>query len=459
MANQLTLAKSFTLSGKGLHSGLKIKAVFKPAPAGQGITFVRTDVDPAVRIPAHADNVVATERGTVIAKGNCQVSTIEHAMSALYALGVDNCDIEVDAPELPILDGSAVEFVRAIKKAGTVEQPREKEYFYVKEKVEFKTPEGSSIVLLPDDKFSIDVHINFESPVLTYQYASLDSLEDYADQISFARTFVFVREIEPLLKHNLIKGGDLENAIVIYDRPISQEDVDRITGLMGLPPLKVDKLGYLNRRPLVFNNEPARHKLLDVIGDLSLIGRPIVGKVIATKPGHGINTMAAKQICKYLRKVDVQAPVYDPNKKPVMDVNRIREMLPHRWPFLMVDKIIELNERSIVGVKNTTVNETFFNGHFPKEPVMPGVLLLEAMAQAGGLLVLTMLGEGEYSTYLLKMDKVKFRHKVVPGDTIIFKLTLLDEIKHGCAYMQGYAFVGETVVAEGLFLAQLLKNE
>ncbi len=455
---QRTLENPFSLNGKGLHTGLDIKAVFKPAGVGEGIKFVRVDLDPAVEIPAVADNVIATERGTVIAKKGAQVSTIEHAMSALFAHGIDNCTIEVDAPEMPILDGSAIEYYQSIKNAGIKEQNAEKDFFYVKEKVEFKNEDGSSIVLLPDDSFSADVLIDFNSPVISYQYASLSKLDDYEKEIASARTFVFVREVELLLKHNLIKGGDLDNAIVIYDKKISQEDSDRITDLMNLPRMELNGFGYLNKKPLIYSNEPARHKLLDLLGDLSLIGRPIIGKVIATKPGHSLNTQAAKAICKYLRKIEVQAPVYNPNKAPLMDSNMIRSKLPHRWPFLMIDKIIEMTDKMVVGVKNTTYNETFFNGHFPKEPVMPGVLLLEAMAQCGGLLVLSLMGEGEYSTYLLRMDKVNFWQKVVPGDTVIFKMELTESIKHGCAYMKGYAFVGDAMVAEGLFMAQIVKH-
>lgn len=412
-------------------------------------------------IDALAENVVATNRGTVIAKGDAKVSTIEHAMAALYAAGVDNVLIEVNAPELPILDGSARFYCEEIARVGLQDQKADKDFFYIKSKIEVRDEAtGSSILVLPDDEFSADVKIDFNSVVLNNQFATLDTMEHFGDEIASCRTFVFVREIEPLVKGNLIKGGDLDNAIVIYDTPMEQTELDRLADLMNVPRKDVSEFGYINDSPLTYENEPARHKLLDLIGDIALIGRPLKGRVIATRPGHSINTTFAKKIRREIKHQEVQAPVYNPNKEPLMDNNRIRELIPHRYPFLLVDKIIEKGTNYIVGVKNITANEPFFQGHFPQEPVLPGVLQVEAMAQTGGLLVLSGLDEPErYSTYFMKIDNVKFRQKVVPGDTLIFHVSFMTELRRGCAMMKGYAFVGEKIVTECEFMAQIIKNK
>lgn len=458
---QLTLNESFTVKGKGLHTGLDIEATFCPAPDNHGYKFQRVDLEGMPLLDALAEYVSTTRRGTVLTRDEISVGTIEHAMAALYASGIDNVLIKINAPEMPILDGSALPFIKEIERVGIAEQKADKDFYIVKRKIEVCDKEtGSSIVVLPDDELTLDVKVNFDSPVLANQYATLDHIEDFSTEIAPSRTFVFVREIEPLLKGGLIKGGDLANALVIYDSPMSQETIDHIADLMGVPHKSVTEFGYINDGSLLADNEPARHKLLDVLGDLALIGRPLKGKVIATRPGHSINTTFSKQIRRELKRQDVQAPVYNPNTEPLMDVYRIRQLLPHRYPFLLVDKIIERGSQYIVGVKNVSGNEPFFQGHFPEEPVMPGVLMVEAMAQTGGLLVLSTVDDPErYSTYFMKIDNVKFRQKVVPGDTLIFHVAFMTELRRGMAVMKGYAFVGEKVVAECEFMAQITKNK
>lgn len=461
MTKQKTLKQSFSLSGKGLHTGLNITVKFNPAPENHGYKIKRIDLEDQPIVDALAENVKSTQRGTVVAKNNVQISTIEHAMAALYAFEIDNCLIEVDAPEFPILDGSAKFYVEEIQKSGIEEQNASKDFFIIKEKIEIKDEAtGSSLLILPDDKFSVNVLISFDSQIIPNQFAVLDDLADFEKEIAASRTFVFVKEIEGLMKANLIKGGDLDNAIVIYDEKIPQQELDHIADLAGIPHLNIEKLGYINTNPLVFPNEPARHKLLDIIGDMALIGKPLKGKIIATRPGHKINNQFARLVRKEIKLHEVQAPVYRLGDKPVIDINRIKELLPHRYPFLLIDKIIEIGAKHIVGVKNVTMNEPFFSGHFPEEPVMPGVLLIEAMAQASGLLVLNSVEEPHrYSTYFMKIDNVKFRQKVVPGDTLIFRLHFLSDIRRGIANMKGYGFVGEKIVVEAEFMAQIIKNK
>ncbi|NDW11681.1 bifunctional UDP-3-O-[3-hydroxymyristoyl] N-acetylglucosamine deacetylase/3-hydroxyacyl-ACP dehydratase [Bacteroides sp. 214] len=461
MLKQKTLQGSFSLSGKGLHTGLELTVTFKPAPENHGYKIQRIDLENKPIIDAVADNVVDTTRGTVLEKGGARVSTIEHGMAALYALGIDNCLVEVNGPEFPILDGSAKYYVEQIEQVGIVEQNALKDFYIIKSKIEFRDEKtGSCITVLPDDNFSLNVLVSYDSMIIPNQYATLEDMKDFKDEVADSRTFVFVREIEPLLSAGLIKGGDLDNAIVIYERKMEQEQYDKLADVMGVPHMDADKIGYINHKPLVWANECARHKLLDVIGDLALIGKPIKGRIIATRPGHTINNKFARQMRKEIRLHEVQAPVYNCNEEPIMDVNRIRELLPHRYPFQLVDKVIEIGANYIVGIKNITSNEPFFVGHFPEEPVMPGVLQVEAMAQVGGLLVLNSLEEpSRYSTYFMKIDGVKFRQKVIPGDTLIFRVELLAPIRRGISTMKGYAFVGEKVVCEAEFMAQIIKNK
>ncbi len=459
--NQRTLQNSFTLQGIGLHTGFDIKVTFNPAPADHGVKIKRIDLEDQPIIEAFAENVVNTQRGTVVGKGDVTVSTIEHGLSALYALGIDNCLIEVNSSEFPILDGSAIEYVKSIREAGIKELDKDKDYYVVRKKIEVSDPEtGSKLTLLPDDDFCINSFIEFDSLFIPNQSATMDSVTDFETEIAPARTFVFVREIQQLRKAGLIKGGNLDNAIVIYERQLPQEELDEIANALNVPRQDAAELGYLNHRELAYPNEPARHKLLDIIGDMALVGKPIKGRLIAIRPGHKINNQLARLIRKDIKLNEVQPPVYDASVEPLMDNIRIRELLPHRYPFLMVDKIIQMTDNFIVGVKNITTNEPFFMGHFPQEPVMPGVLQVEAMAQVGGLFVLARLDEPKrYSTYFLKIDNVKFRHKVVPGDTLLFRVELSSEVRRGIATMRGLAFIGDKVVSEADFTAQIIKNK
>ena len=461
MLKQKTLKGSFSLCGKGLHTGLNLTVTFNPAPDNHGYKIQRIDLEGQPVIDAVAENVTETTRGTVLSKNGVKVSTVEHGLAALYAAGIDNCLIQVNGPEFPILDGSAKAYVENIERVGIEEQSAVKDYYIIKSKIEYKDETtGSSIIVLPDDNFSVNVLISYDSQILSNQFATLDNMSDFPKEIASSRTFVFVREIEPLLAAGLIKGGDLDNAIVIYERQMSQAQFDKLADVMKVEHHDATKVGYLNNKPLVWPNEPARHKLLDIIGDLALIGKPIKGRIIATRPGHTVNNKFARLLRKEIKQHDIQAPVYNCNEAPIMDVNRIRELLPHRYPFQLVDKVIAIGASYIVGVKNITANEPFFQGHFPQEPVMPGVLQIEAMAQVGGLLVLNSVDEPErYSTYFMKIDNVKFRQKVVPGDTLIFRVELLAPIRRGVSTMKGYAFVGEKIVCEAEFMAQIVKNK
>ena len=434
---QKTLKGSFSLFGKGLHTGLNLTVTFNPAPENTGYKIQRIDLDGEPVIDAIAENVVDTQRGTVLGKGDAKVSTVEHGLAALYALGIDNCLIQVNGPEFPILDGSAIKYVEKINEIGFEEQNAPKDWYIIRKKIEVKDEEtGSCITILPDDEFSLTVMCSFESKFINSQFATVNKVEDFPTEIAPARTFVFVRDIEPLLQ------------------------ADMLADMLHVEHRDATDLGYIQHKPLVWENECTRHKLLDIVGDMALIGKPIKGRIIATRPGHTINNKFARLMRRDIRKHEVQAPIYDPNEEPVMDVNRIRELLPHRYPMQLVDKVISLGANTIVGVKNVTANEPFFQGHFPEEPVMPGVLQIEAMAQCGGLLVLNTLEDpSKWSTYFMKIDDVKFRQKVVPGDTLIFKVDLLAPVRHGISSMKGYIFVGDHVVAEATFTAQIVKNK
>ena len=460
-AKQTTLGGSFSLYGKGLHTGLNLTVTFNSAPENTGYKIQRIDLEGQPIIDAIADNVVETKRGTVLQQGEARVSTVEHGMSALYASSIDNCLIQVNGPEFPILNGASDMYVDKIESVGIIEQNAPKDFYIIRKKIEVRDEEsGSVITILPDNDFSITAMCSFNSKFVSSQFATLDNIKNYSKEIAPARTFVFVQDIVPLLEANLIKGGDLDNAIVIYSKQLEQDKLDKLADLLKVPHMDATKIGYIQHRPLQWDNECTRHKLLDIIGDMALIGKPIKGRIIATRPGHTVNNKFARLIRKEIRKHEIQAPIYDPNDEALMDNIRIRQLLPHRYPMQLVDKVVAMGATSIIGVKNVTSNEPFFQGHFPEEPVMPGVLQIEAMAQCGGLLILSQLEEPErWSTYFLKIDDVKFRHKVVPGDTLLFKVELLHPLRHGISTMKGYVFVGDHIVSEATFTAQITKNK
>ena len=459
---QKTIKKAVTLTGVGIHTGENVTMTFKPAEVNHGLRFKRIDLPNAPVLLADVSKVFSTNRGTTIREGNAQVSTVEHTLSALVGMGIDNVLIEIDGPEVPIMDGSALAFIELLETAGMETQDAERDYFTVEEPVAYKDEvTGTEIVALPSDQFELTTMIDFNSPVLGKQYATLEDFENYKKDIAPARTFVFLRELEHLYNQNLIKGGDLENAVVIVDRTMTQDDLDVLANKLGKPTMKIKKEGVLNTTDLRFRNEPARHKLLDLIGDLSLVGRPIKGKIMAKKPGHASNVAFAKILkekYKIQRKLKGK-PKYNPEAQPILDLEGIKGMLPHRYPFLFIDKIIELSSQHVVGIKNITFNENVFQGHFPGNPVFPGVLQIEALAQTGGILALSQVEDpGNWDTYFLKIENTKFKYKVVPGDTLILKMELLSPIRRGIVHMQGTAYVGNKIVSEGELTAQIINR-
>jgi UDP-3-O-[3-hydroxymyristoyl] N-acetylglucosamine deacetylase / 3-hydroxyacyl-[acyl-carrier-protein] dehydratase len=459
---QRTVAKPVSLKGKGLHSGVEVEVTINPAPVNHGYQFKRIDLQGAPVIRALAEYVKITERSTTIVDKGASITTVEHLLAALYGMGVDNALIDINGPEVPIIDGSSKPFVEAILTAGTVEQDADRIYFQVREKMEYRdVAKGIEILAYPDDDLVIDVHIDYNSKVLGHQYASMRSISDFEAGYSSCRTFVFLHELEYLQNNNLIKGGDLENAIVIIDRPVSQDELDRLAGTLNRPRVKVKPEGILNNVDLTFSNEPARHKLLDVIGDLALCGVRLKGRIIANKPGHNANVEFAKILRKSIKASHNKSlpPEYDPDKEPLFDINQIRKILPHRNPFLLVDKITFMDEWVVTGIKNVTMNESFFLGHFPEEPIMPGVLQIEALAQVGGILLLSSVPDPEnYLLYFMRIDSVRFKRKVVPGDTLNVRMMLTEPIKRGIALCKGEGFVGDQVVIEAAFMAQLARK-
>ncbi|MFH1321565.1 MAG: bifunctional UDP-3-O-[3-hydroxymyristoyl] N-acetylglucosamine deacetylase/3-hydroxyacyl-ACP dehydratase [Bacteroidota bacterium] len=460
---QKTIKSPVTISGIGLHTGKKVILTYKPAPENHGYKFQRIDLQDKPIINADIDNVIDTLRGTNLKQNGTYVNTVEHVLAAVAGLGIDNILIELNGPETPIMDGSSSAFIEALSKAGILEQNAGKKYFDLKTIVHYLNNESQTEILaVPCPEFRLTVMVDYSSPILGCQHASLENINDFKDKISSSRTFVFLHELENLAKQNLIKGGDLDNAIVVTDKVVDDATVERLAILLNKPKVKVRKQGILNNVVLKHQNEPARHKLLDIIGDMALIGMPINAQIIASKPGHTANIEFAKKIKKLIKqeRLSNKPPVYRPDTLPLFDINQIKKILPHRHPFLFIDKILEMSDTHVIGLKNVTMDEPFFKGHFPGNPIMPGVLQIEAMAQAGGVLALSSVPDPEnYITYFLKAEKVKFKNKVVPGDTIIFKLELISPIRRGICHMKGLAYVGNKVVMEGELMAQIVKKD
>lgn len=458
---QHTIKEPVTVSGVGLHTGVTANMTFTPAGPNHGIKFQRIDLPDQPIVDADVDYVVDLSRGTTIEHNGARINTVEHTLAALVGLEIDNVLIQIDGPEPPILDGSSRMFIDALEKVGTQEQNALRNFLEVTESIMYRDPDRDvEIAALPLDDFRVTVMVDYNSPVLGSQHASLNNIQDFKREISSSRTFCFLHELEMLYKNNLIRGGDLNNAIVVVDRVVKDEELDYLAGLFNKPKVEVKKEGILNNVELRHRNEPARHKLLDVVGDLALVGRPIKAQILAARPGHAANVAFAKKLKKAMLNNKGTAPYYDPTLEPVMDINQIMQILPHRYPFLLIDKIIHLDDLMVAGIKNVTMNEPFFTGHFPGNPVMPGVLQIEAMAQIGGILVLNTVPDPEnYTPYFLGIDKCKFRKMVIPGDTIKFKCELTAPIKRGIAQMNGYAYVGNTLVCEASMTARIVKNQ
>jgi len=460
--NQTTIKKEVSLHGVGLHTGESVTLTFKPAPVNNGFTFKRVDLEGQPVIPAVADLVTATDRGTSLEKNGVVIQTSEHVLAACVGLGLDNVVLELNASEPPIMDGSSKFFVEALEEAGIEEQDTPREEYIVKDVISYKDEEtGSEIIVMPADEYQVTTMVDFGTKVLGTQNAYLDKMSDFKTEIADSRTFSFLHELEALLAHGLIKGGDLNNAIVYVDKELSEDTMASLKKAFGKDEISVKPNGILDNLTLHYPNEAARHKLLDVIGDLALVGTHIRGRVIANKPGHFINTQFAKKLAKIIKSEKRnKVPKFDLNQPPLYDVTEIMNRLPHRPPFLLVDKIYELTESSVIGTKNVTMNEPFFVGHFPGKPVMPGVLQIEAMAQTGGILALSTVKDPEnYLTYFIKIDKVKFKQQVSPGDTLIFKLDLISPIRRGICHMQGYAYANDKLACEAELMAQIVKSK